>query len=67
MLLGLCETVGVPPDRTAVIGDTLTDLRMARGAGAGRAIGVLSGIDDADALGPVADLILRSIADLPTD
>jgi phosphoglycolate phosphatase-like HAD superfamily hydrolase len=67
MLLGLCETVGVSPDRTAVIGDTLADLRMARGAGAGRAIGVLSGIDDADALGPVADLILRSIADLPTD
>ena len=64
MLLGLCETVQISPDRTAMIGDTLADLRMARHAGAGTSIGVLSGIDDADDLGPLADLILPSIADL---
>lgn len=64
MLLALCETVTVPPARTAVIGDTLADLRMARAAGAGIAIGVLSGIDDADSLGTVADLVLPSIGDL---
>jgi phosphoglycolate phosphatase-like HAD superfamily hydrolase len=64
MLLGLCETVRIPPDRTAVIGDTLADLRMARNAGARLAIGVLSGIDDADTLRPAADLLLPSIADL---
>ena len=66
MLLGICETVRVPPERTAVIGDTLADMRMARNAGAARAIGVLTGIDDADALASVADLVLPSIADLPT-
>jgi phosphoglycolate phosphatase len=64
MLLGLCETVRIAPDRTAVIGDTLADLRMARNAGARLAIGVLSGIDDADTLRPAADLLLPSIADL---
>ncbi len=64
MLLGLCQAVRVPPARTAVIGDTLADLRMARAAGAGIAIGVLSGIDDADSLGTVADLVLPSIEDL---
>jgi phosphoglycolate phosphatase-like HAD superfamily hydrolase len=64
MLLGLCEATGIPPDRTAVVGDTLADLRMARSAGARLAIGVLSGVDDAEALGPLADLLLPSIADL---
>ena len=64
MLLALCETALIPPGRTAVIGDTLADLRMARNAGAGIAIGVLSGVDDASTLGPAADLLLPSIADL---
>ncbi len=67
MLLGLCETVRIPPERTAMIGDTLADLRMARSAGAGIAIGVLSGIDDAATLGSIADLLLPSIADLQVD
>lgn len=67
MLLGLCEAVRIPPDRTAMIGDMLADLRMARSASAGIAIGVLSGIDDAATLGPVADLLLPSIADLTLD
>jgi len=67
MLLALCQAVQIPPDRTAVIGDTLADLRMARSAGARLAIGVLSGIDDADTLAPAADLILPSIADLRID
>ena len=64
MLLGLCETVQIPPDRTAMVGDTLADLRMARNAGAGLAIGVLSGIDDAETLRPSADFLLPSIAAL---
>jgi phosphoglycolate phosphatase-like HAD superfamily hydrolase len=65
MLLAVCESVRIPPARTAVIGDTLADLRMARGAGAGMVIGVLSGIDDEDTLAPLADVLLPSIADLP--
>ena len=35
MVLHLCATLGVEPARTAVVGDTAADLRMARAAGAG--------------------------------
>ena len=64
MVLALCHATRVAPDRTVVIGDTLADLQMARDAGVRRAIGVLSGVDDADTLGPAADLLLPSILDL---
>lgn len=67
MLLAICEALRIPPERTAVVGDTAADLTMGRDAGAGLVIGVLSGIDDADRLSPLADLVLPSIADLPPD
>jgi phosphoglycolate phosphatase len=60
----LCSTLGVEPARTAVVGDAPPDLRMARAAGAGRAIGVLSGVGDRATLEPLADVVLGSIADL---
>lgn len=64
MVLHLCRALGVPPGRTAVVGDSLADLTMGRRAGAGLVIGVLSGVDDADHLEPAADLIIPSVADL---
>lgn len=67
MVLAICEAVGVAPARTAVVGDSVVDLQMGRGAGAGRVIGVLSGIGDADHLTPLADLVLPSVAGLVTD
>jgi phosphoglycolate phosphatase len=67
MILHLCRVVGVAPGRTAVVGDSLADLTMARDAGAGLVVGVLSGIGDAALLAPSADLVLPSVADLPTD
>lgn len=67
MLLAVCEAVRVAPARTAVVGDSLADLVMARSAGAGLVVGVLSGVDDAQLLGPAADLLLASVADLQTD
>lgn len=67
MVLHLCRTLGVEPSRTAVVGDFIADLTMGRSAGAGLVIAVLSGADDADALEPLADLLLTSVADLPTD
>ena len=47
MVLRLCAAIGVPPARTAVVGDSAADLRMARAAGAGLAIGVLTGVGSA--------------------
>jgi phosphoglycolate phosphatase len=61
MLLAICEAVQIAPARTAVIGDTVADLTMARAAGAGLAIAVLTGADRADRLGPLADLVLPSV------
>ena len=64
MTLALCATVGVPPERTAVVGDTPADLAMGRAAGAGRVVGVLSGVGGEADLAPLADAVLRSIGDL---
>jgi phosphoglycolate phosphatase-like HAD superfamily hydrolase len=63
-VLVLCRALRVSPDRTAVVGDAPADLRMARAAGARRAIGVLTGVGDADTLAPLADAVLASIAEL---
>ena len=63
-VLHLCAELGVPPDRTAVVGDAPADLRMARAAGVARAIGVLTGVGDGPTLEPLADVVLASIAEL---
>jgi phosphoglycolate phosphatase len=63
-VLHLCGTLGVAPGRTAVVGDSPADLRMARAAGAGRVIGVLTGVGDGPTLEPLADLVLGSIEEL---
>ncbi|HEY4227143.1 MAG TPA: HAD-IA family hydrolase [Candidatus Limnocylindrales bacterium] len=63
-VLHLCRLLGVPPDRTAVVGDSPTDLRMARAAGAARTIGVLTGVAVWHELEPLADAVLGSIAEL---
>ena len=67
MLLAICEALRVAPAQTAMVGDTLADLSMARSADAGLVIGVRSGIDDPDLLAPTADLVLASVADLLID
>lgn len=53
------------PAEIAVVGDNRHDLEMARAAGAGAAIGVLTGNSALDDLSPFADAVLGSIADLP--
>jgi len=64
MLQHLCATLGVAPARTAMIGDSTVDLEMARAAGLGLVVGVLSGVGDRAELAPLADLLLDSVADL---
>jgi phosphoglycolate phosphatase len=65
MVLEVCRQVGVPPERTVMVGDSLDDLRMARAAGA-TAVGVLTGLTAADKLAPHADGLLANVARLPT-
>ena len=60
----LCERARCPVLRSAMVGDTPADLQMAREAGAGRVIGVLSGVGGAADLEPLADLVLGSVGEL---
>ena len=64
MVLRAAAAVGVPVTRTAVVGDSLADLEMGRAAGAGRVIGVLSGVSAREDLEPYADAVVNSVADL---
>lgn len=65
-LLAACQALRVPPDRTAVVGDTPADLRSARAAGARVAIGVLSGLGSEADLAPLADVLIGSVDELRT-
>lgn len=64
MLLRLCASLGVAPARTAVVGDTPADLQMARSAGAGMSIGVLTGVGGRVDLEPFADAVVDSVEQL---
>ncbi len=63
-VLRLCRNLRVGPGRTAVVGDSPADLAMGRAAGAGRVIGVLTGVAERSTLESLADLVLPSIAGL---
>ncbi len=65
MVLAFAAEAGMTPADILVVGDNAHDMVMARTAGAGAAIGVLSGNGAADDLAPFADVILDSIRDLP--
>lgn len=65
MLRHFAVTHGLEPHQIAMVGDNRHDLEMARAAGAGLAIGVLSGTGTAETLAPLADAVLASISDLP--
>jgi len=60
-----CDLTGLKPSQIAMVGDNRHDLEMARAAGAGLAVGVLSGTGTRETLEPMADVVLESIADLP--
>jgi phosphoglycolate phosphatase len=60
-VLRICERLSIEPGRTAVVGDSPADLRMARAAGAARVIAVLTGVGDEATLAPLSDIVLPSI------
>lgn len=63
-LIELAERAGAAIGRTAMVGDTPADLEMGRGAGAGRVIGVSSGVTDGTLLEPLADVVVESVGAL---
>jgi len=64
-LLYFAEKLGLAPHEIAMVGDNLHDLETAHAAGAGLAVGVLSGNSPREALEPHADIVLDSVAGLP--
>lgn len=65
VVLAFADTLGIRPHEVAMVGDNLHDLEAARAAGAGLAIGVLSGNSAHADLAPLAHAVLGSVADLP--
>ena len=57
----VCDTLKIKPEHTAVVGDSTLDMEMAKNAGCGLSIGVLTGKDGADLLEPFADFVVESI------
>jgi phosphoglycolate phosphatase len=66
MALAFCAAVGITPAEVAVVGDAIHDLAMGRAAGVGLNVGVLSGTSEREDLAELADVILGTIAELPT-
>ena len=64
MVFTLCKQMNVDPSNVMVIGDTMSDLKMARAAGAGLAVGVLSGVSTAKDFMGLSDVLLESIDEL---
>ena len=61
-----CQRVGVVPSQSAYIGDTVEDLKMALAGGAGRAIGVGSGLGTLEELSAYTPYVCAQLADLVT-
>ncbi len=61
MVTTICQRLSIEPSKVMVIGDTTSDLKMGRAAGAGLVVGVLSGVSAAKDLIPLADVIIDSV------
>ena len=61
MALTVCQQLGVAPRDAIMVGDTVSDLEMAKAAGLAGAIGVSSGAVPGNMLAPYADLVVPDI------
>ena len=64
MVDAFLAATGLGADQVMVVGDTPHDMEMARAAGVACRVGVLSGAGTREALEPIADRVIASIADL---
>ncbi|GAB4547216.1 MAG: HAD family hydrolase [Anaerolineales bacterium] len=60
-VLTLCAKMNLSPSNVMVVGDTIADLQMARAAGAGLAVGVLSGVSSSQDLVSHANILIDSV------
>lgn len=64
MLHAFCAATGLGADAVAVVGDNSHDVDMGRAGGAGLVVGVLTGTGTRATLGPGADAVIASIAEI---
>jgi phosphoglycolate phosphatase len=64
MVHGFCARVGIRPSEVVVVGDSQHDMDMARAAGAGLAVAVLSGVAGHGHLARSADAVIHGVAEL---
>lgn len=64
MGIEVCQRLGVRPAEAMMIGDTTSDLLMARQAGFGWAVAVTTGASRAEDLAPLADLVLSGLDEI---
>ncbi|MBM4421824.1 MAG: HAD family hydrolase [Chloroflexi bacterium] len=64
MIISICNRLGVPPEQTVMVGDSIHDMRMGRAAGVRWVVGVLTGVGSAEMLSPLADVVLESVNEL---
>ena len=64
MVLDICRRLDLEPYQVVVVGDTESDMRMGRAAGAAACIGVRSGMNEGTGLAGLADVIFDSVAQL---
>ena len=62
-VFAICQALQTEPPRVAVVGDSPADLAMARAAGAGLVVAVLTGVGTAADLA-AADVVIPSVDDL---
>lgn len=65
-VLKICSNLGVDLADTIVVGDTTTDMLMAKSAGVGFIVGVLTGIGTKNELSSYADVILDNVEQIWT-
>lgn len=65
IVIAFSKAIGVRPSEIVIVGDNPHDMEMARNAGAGAAVGVLTGNSLREELTPLADVVLDSVSDLP--
>ncbi|GAB4304116.1 MAG: HAD family hydrolase [Candidatus Bipolaricaulota bacterium] len=63
-VLMACDALGVPPEETVMVGDTVTDLLAGRAAGCGGTIAVLTGLGTEEELAPYADLVVPDLTSI---
>ena len=60
----ISQQLVVSNDRTVMVGDTVSDLKMARKANVALTVGITGGADETNELEPYADILLSSVDEL---